>query len=116
MNNTRIDTKHVNLRLMRQRIELDQVYAAKIVHIPGVDTPGADGLSRMETLDEILPKLMQEVFTIDGDLTHVRELNPDFPLGLLLIKSEQDKWNELQRTRVPIRQNAIWRRGSHHIQ
>ena len=32
MNNTRINTKHVNLRLMRQRIELDQVYAAKITH------------------------------------------------------------------------------------
>ena len=76
--------------MQRQLIELDQVYGAKWEHVRGVDNPGADGLSRLEHFDEVPSNFVQEVYAVD----HLnRDLNHNFPIGLSLIKSEQDKWD-----------------------
>jgi hypothetical protein len=93
MNITRAETNHTNLRILRQRITLDQEYGAKFEHIAGDRNSGADGLSHLEMSNEIPQSLLTEVYAID-ELD--RDNNPDFPLSMTLIKSEQDKDSKLQ--------------------
>ena len=54
-NITNIDTKHTNLRILRQRLTLDQDYGAKFEHLAGELNTGADGLSRLQILDDVPP-------------------------------------------------------------
>ena len=92
MNFTRSNTKHANLRVLWQHIELDYVYGAKIEHIARIENTGADRLSRLD-VRSVLQKLVNEVFAIDK---LDRDENEDFSLSLSLIKSEQNKWDKLQ--------------------
>ena len=52
-------TKHTNLRVLRQRITLDQEFQATFDHLPGEDNTGADRLSPLEMYDEV-PKAAKE--------------------------------------------------------
>lgn len=92
-NLTRADTKHLNLRVLRQRLTLDQEYGAKLEHYAGELNTGADGLSRLEMSDEVPQSTLIEVYAIN-------ELDPDtnvdFPLAMTIIKAEQDKDEKIQ--------------------
>ena len=56
-NLTYTDAKHVNPRVLRQKLEVDEVYGAKWHHVAGVENPGGDALSRLATFKET-PKLL----------------------------------------------------------
>ena len=97
--------RHVNGRVMRQRLELDQTYQAKFYHIAGEENTGADGLSRLPMYDEtpalsLLPTYKEipaparaQVFAIDN---LDRENSGHFPMNMLRMKIEQDKDDNLQ--------------------
>jgi hypothetical protein len=94
-NITSVDTKHLNLRILRQRLTLDQDYGAKFEHIAGELNTGADGLSRLQMTDNIPTNLVSKIYAID-ELDSNR--NFDFPLAMSLIKREQDKDIKIQET------------------
>ena len=82
-NITSVDTKHLNLRILRQRLTLDQDYGAKFEHLAGKLNTGADGLSHLQMTDDIPTNLVSENYAInelDSDS------NFDFPLAMSLIK------------------------------
>ena len=98
-------TRHINGRVMRQHLELDQTYQAKIFHIKGELNTGADGLSRLpmydevpalsllETFEEIPAPVRAQVFAIDNIDS---ENSGHFPMNMLHIKAEQDKISRCQ--------------------
>ena len=91
-NITNAETKHANLRILRQRITLDQDYGAKFEHFAGELNTGADGLSRLQMTDDIPPTSLQEIYAIN-ELD--RNNNIDFPLTMRIIKEEQEKDSRL---------------------
>ena len=88
-----METKHTSLHVLHQRITLDQEYGTEFEHIAGERNTGADGLSHLTMSDEVPSSLLMEVYAID-ELD--RDNNPDFPLSMTLIRSEQDKDAKLQ--------------------
>ena len=93
-----IDAKNVNPCVLRQKLELDEVYGAKWHHVAGVDNPGDDALSRLATFketpklldaeryDSIPEKAKHEICAINNTS---RETNEDFPLDMAAIANAQ---------------------------
>ena len=93
MNITQPELNHVNLRVLRQLIALDQAYQVKLEHIAGTSNMGADSLGRLHMHDTITDILVQEVYTINKlDRTD----NLDFPLSMDRIREEQNLHEKLQ--------------------
>jgi hypothetical protein len=92
-NLTNLETKHTNLRVLRQRLTLDQEYGAKFEHLAGELNTGADGLSRLPMTDEIPASSNAEIYAID-ELN--RDANYDFPLSMKLLKEEQIRDEKIQ--------------------
>ena len=103
MNLTHNGVRHIDAQLHQQRLELDQTYQAKIVHIPGELNTGVDGLSRLpmastESTLAALPAFdvmpaSTEMNTINN-LNH--EVNGHFPMNMMRIKFKQDNDEEIQ--------------------
>ena len=99
------DARHVNGRVLRQRIALDQEYNAKIVHIAGPENTGADGLSRLPMFDETpalsqLTQLDEVPAAVTEQLWAINNISQEeidmFPMNMFHIKAEQDKDEYLQ--------------------
>ena len=88
MNITRAETKHTSLCILPQQITLDREYGAKFEHIASERNTGTNGLSCLAMIDKIPPSLLMEVYAIN-ELD--RDNNPEFPILMTLIKSEQEK-------------------------
>ena len=92
-NITNAETKHTNLRILRQRITFDQDYGATFIHLAGEQNTGADSLSRLPMNGDVPVKLLNEIYAVD-------ELNSDdnfdFPLSMNLIQVEQANDEYLQ--------------------
>eukprot|EP00804_Cyclotella_cryptica_P005306 CCRYP_015788-RA/>CCRYP_015788-RA protein AED:0.17 eAED:0.18 QI:0/0/0/1/1/1/2/0/513 len=92
-NLTNLETKHTNLRVLHQRLTLDQEYGAKFEHLAGELNTGADRLSRLAMTDKIPANCTAEIYAID-ELN--RDTNYDFPLSMKLLKEEQIKDEKIQ--------------------
>ena len=82
------EVKHASLRVLRQRIEIDQEYGATFEHLAGDLNVGADGLSRHDATSTTPIRIVEEVYAVD-ELD--RNENEDFPIAMRLVKEEQDK-------------------------
>ena len=91
-NITNAETKHTNLRILCQRITLDQDYSAKFEHFAGELNTRADGLSHLQMTDKVPQNLLQEIYSIN-ELD--RDNNVDFPLAMHLVKDGQLKDTKL---------------------
>ena len=90
---TRAETKHTNLRVLRQCITLDQDYGAMFEHLAGELNAGTDGLSCLKMLHDGPKVIVNKIYAIDK-LDH--NANNDFPLAMTLLKSKQDQDKKLQ--------------------
>jgi len=76
-NTTNVKKKHVNLRILHQRLTLDQNYRAKFEHLAGELSTGADDLSCLPMTNGIPSNLISENYAIN-------ELNNDTNFGFPL--------------------------------